>query len=211
VQKPTVATFTDEDCKINSWEIRGTESIVNSFRCYYDRKIVTSDLTKLTAEGNFSEYAGAINWYNGANSVATALSSLSTTMYGTRTNANSRYDWIGRQADAEILARYLLSISGFPFWFVELEVPFQKYSTLEITQVVEILHPDLPAHFGTASKADPAQYNGTPVDLTRGQYLKRAQRVRTQIESKAIDMSADGFPVLRLLVRVLDNYPKDPT
>lgn len=211
VNSTVAAVLSDEDCEILSVELRGSTTIVNRFIAYYNKQLRFADVTKITAEGSFAQYGGTLNWYNGANVLATALTSISDSVYGRRQNASPRFDFIGDSQSAEVAARYILSTYAKPHVFAECIVPFQKYQTLDLLQVVEIVHPDLPAYFGTASNADLPSYSGTSVEITTGNYYKRANRYRAQIEGRQIEANVKGFPLLRLTLRILDNYPTDMT
>jgi hypothetical protein len=207
----SVYQFSDENSRVTDIEFSGTETIVNALQFYYDRKISTADIAKITAEGSFAEFAGALNWYSGANAIATALASESKAVFGTRFNGTARMDWIPNTTSAEILARYMLGTFGRPFTFVTVEAPLRAIKDLQLLQVVDILDPEFPAYFGSSASADGLHYAATPIEISEGSYLKRAVSVRAQIEAREVSASDRGIPMMRLRCRVLDNYPKDPT
>lgn len=201
-------TITDEDCELLSIEQRGTESIVNHVRMYYDNRVRNSDLSKITAEGNFSQYAATLDWYNGANDTADLLAEESATVYGDRLNKEFGFKFVQSSGSAEVIANYFLSTFAKPHWYVEFTTELFKYKDIELLDVVELLHPAIPAFFGTSPNARYPEYNGTAVDIVSGHYWKRARRVRVQIEARQLDLR---FPKIRFAGRILDNYPNDPT
>lgn len=202
--------ITDEDCEILNIEERGIETIVNRFTFYYDRRFRDVDFTTGSAQGEFKNYAGTLDWYASKNYLTEHYSSVSASIFGTKPAAAASFDFIADSASATRLAEFIAARAGFPYRYVELEVPFFKYRTLELLNIVEILHPALPAFYGTSAKARLPTYDGEEVDLIGGHYWKRAQRYRAQIESKEIVFNPGGISMLRLGCRLLTNS-KDPT
>lgn len=206
------ATITDEDSKVTKIEERGTETIVNRVQFAYGKTLLNIDLNALTANGSTANYASNLDWRNGTSALVTDYTSGSDTLYGKRYLANTFYDFIQSSTSAEHFAEYLVSNFNRPSVYVELRVPLQKYRTLEIFDVVEILHPDLPAYFGSSSDPKVVHYLGADADVLKGFPLKRATRYRAQIEGRTIDYNlSSGIPELVLITRLLLNYPKDPT
>ena len=107
--------------------------------------------------------------------------------------------------------RFFASVYAHPHNFVRFEVPLFKYSTLDILDVINLVHPDLPAFHGTSSNAKNPTYGTDDVPVNVGNYWKRAKSYRAIIEGKQIDMDRDDFPTLLVTARILNNYPKDPT
>lgn len=204
------ATLTDEDSEIITIEYRGTETIVNHARVYFNNKLKEADITKISAEGNFSQFASFLDWYNGSNLLATSLAANSAATFGDRPNRDEAFPWIADTTSAESMAQFMLGVFAFPHVFVELECPLWKYRTLEIMDVINIIHPALPAYFGTSPAAKLPTYDGQEVDIIQGHYWKRAQPYRAQIEARQIDFNVDGYPLLRLTARLLTNTG-DPT
>lgn len=206
-----VATITDEDAEITSIEQRGTESIVNRVQAYYDKSILNLSVGNALTNGALAIYGGMVNWYYGANSNATSYTQRSESIYGKRYLNTTSWDWINDATSAEHVAEYILASFAKPQIYVELRVPLQQYRTLEIMDVVEIAHPDLPSFYGTSADARNLHYQGSEADVLKGFPLKRTKRYRAQIEGRQIDYNFGEVPELKLSVRLLLNYPKDPT
>lgn len=207
----TSAVITDEEAKIISIDQRGVESIVNHIQGGIGRSLTSVDPNRWVLSGGAPDSTGIIYIYNGSPGAGATLCSLSTTTYGQRYLANAQFNFIGEVGSAATLAAAIVQKYAFPTVFVEIEVPFFKYSTLSLLDVVEVFHPDLPAYFGTSSDAHSPTYTGTEVDMRDNLYWKRAQRYRAQIESRTIDFNLGDFPTLTLVVRLLLNSPNDPT
>lgn len=206
-----VATITDEDAEISSIEQRGTESLVNRVQAYYDKSILNLSVENVLTNGALAIYGGMANWYSGANTNATSYTQRSESIYGKRYLNTTSWDWINDATSAEHVAEYILASFAKPQIYVELRVPLQQYRTLEIMDVVEIAHPDLPSFYGTSADARNMHYQGSEADVLKGFPLKRTKRYRAQIEGRQIDYNFGEVPELKLSVRLLLNYPKDPT
>lgn len=203
--------LTDENSRILNWTQRGVETIVNNinFRYYKAARDLGSSLNSIS--GDQAWYGLALKKDYTTDAESESLARLSTLIYGNRTHKITGYDLLQMSKSAGIIARFLMATFAYPHVFTEIAVPFFENRTLELFDIVEILHPDLPGYFGTATKSQSVEYDGTEVDLLNGLYLKRAQRYRGQIEGKQIDYSSGRAPQLILSCRVLTNYPNDPT
>lgn len=210
---PTVR-LCQEDTVILSVDQRGVETIINRLGLLYDKRVKNLDLIGERTQDGRTDYAGYLNWRYDTNSLTTTLSTRSQSLYGDRVLSNPGHDWAADSATAEELAKYYLSVFAFPSVYVSVEVPYLKYSTLDIMDVIYIVSPDLPSYFGTASSAPLPTYGTTSlseVDLLQGNYLVRANEYRAQIEGKEFILGETDYPRLRLDLKLLLNYPADPT
>ena len=91
------------------------------------------------------------------------------------------------------------------------QLPLVDYYAVDLMDIVTLVHPDLPAHFGTSSNAKLPTVSGEDEEITLGHYFKRAKPYRVQIESRTINFNLDSFPTVTFEARLLDNYPNDPT
>jgi len=206
----SVATISDEDARVRGVQISGTETIINRAFFVYNKSLVTFDPIRAANNELLKNYTGTQNWYNGLNAYVTDLTSTSETLYGVRPVGNVAYDWLKDSASASIIADYLLRTYQHPHIFVDFEVPYFKYSTVDMLQIVNIVHPDLPSYFGTSANATLPYYLGSAVDVLEGRYWKRAKEYRAQVEGREIFFDRDNIPKLRLVARLLVNS-NDPT
>jgi hypothetical protein len=206
----TAAIITDEEANILSIEQRGVETIVNNVQGSYGWSLTTVDPNRWLIAGA-SDRLGTMLMYNDLSGVGTMLCAASIASYGQRYLSDNQFDFIGDATSATNLARCIIARYAVPTVYVILDVPFFKYSTLSLLDVIEIVHPDLPAYFGTSSDAHNPTYTGTEVDMRDNLYWKRAQRYRAQIESRVMNFNLGGFPTLRIEARLLLNSPNDPT
>lgn len=211
----SVATISDEDSTLTSVRQIGAESVVNRAVINYLKDSRNSDVVTAAAQGRIAGY-DYVNILDGASTTAAAYglnSSTSINLFGRRELADIYFDWISANQTnyADSMAQFYLRVYPFPFVYAELEVPMFKYRTLEIFDVIEIVHPGLPSYFGSTSNARLPYYSGAVTDLCAGQYWKRGKRYRAQIEGKTLNYNLSGFPTIKLNCRLLLNTGIDPT
>lgn len=210
---PTVR-LSQEDTVVLGVDQRGPETIINRLGLLYDKRVRDTDIVGIRTQDGRTDYAGYLNWRYSTNALTTTLSTRSQSLYGDRVLSGPEHEWAADSATAEELAKYYLSVFAFPSVYVSVEVPYLKYSTLEIMDVILIVTPELPGYFGTASSAPLPTY-GTgsqdEVDLLLGNYLVRANEYRAQIEGKEFILGETDYPRLKLDLKLLLNYPADPT
>jgi hypothetical protein len=211
--RTTVTTITDEDAKLLSVKALGAETIINRVAMNYWKDITFDDL--LGAAGKrVDSYKYSTIYDIATSTLAATLSTTSVNLFGRNELAEENFNFISNNQTtyAQSVAEYFLRTFAFPFVYVELEVPLFKYKTLiEMLDVIEIVHPGLPAYFGSDSNADFPYYSGAVTELTSGQYWKRGKRYRAQIEGKVLNYNLGQFPTMRLSARLLLNTGADPT
>ena len=152
-----------------------------------------------------------MDWDKDSNAWTVLISTLSESLYGRRELNDRVFDLINDDDSASAVGKYLLSIFRDPQWYVTFRVPFFKYNSLDLFDVVELIDPEMPAHFGTSSAAKPWTYGGSDMDINLAHYWKRAKRYRVQLEGKEVLWSIGQFPTLKLTARILPNNGIDPT
>lgn len=210
---PTVR-LSQEDTQIISLERKGTETIINRLTLLYDKRVKDTQLVGVRTQDGQTDFAGVIDWRYTTSALTTALSTNSRSLYGDRVLDAPEHPWIGDSTTAEEMAKYYLGVFAYPLAYATVEVPYLKYSAIEIMDVIYIVHPDLPSYFGTSSNAALPTYGTTTlteVDLIQGNYWVRAQEIRAQVEGKEIIIGDSDYPRLRLNLKLLLNYPADPT
>ena len=210
---PTVR-LSQEDTQIISLERKGTETIINRLTLLYDKRVKDTQLVGVRTQDGQTDFAGVIDWRYTTSALTTALSTNSRSLYGDRVLDAPEHPWIGDSTTAEEIAKYYLGVFAYPLAYATVEVPYLKYSAIEIMDVIYIVHPDLPSYFGTSSNAALPTYGTTTlteVDLIQGNYWVRAQEIRAQVEGKEIIIGDSDYPRLRLNLKLLLNYPADPT
>jgi len=204
------ATITDEDTLGDiSVTFAGVETVVNRVSFAYKKTLRYSNITDRIATQN-RQYTYTLNWNKNISSYVAFLVGNSEDLYGARVLKDSKYDFVPNTGSAECLAKFILNTYKNPSVFVEFEVPFFKYSTIDLLDVVTLVHPGLPAYFGTSQNASLPTYTGIPVDLLMGDYLKRAKPYRAQIEGREVTFDSNSIAKIRFTARLLLN-PNDPT
>lgn len=210
VTNASQATLTDEDSRLLTIDERGPETIVNEIELYYDKRLSAIDLISLTSTGVVQGYAGVESFLYSASGDAGQLIANSHSLYGRRPLGNAILSFGGAES-ARTLRDYLTRSYPRPQVYVTLEAPAYLYRSLKIMNVIDLLHPDLPAFFGSSASARYPHFEGTDIDLVGGRYWKRSQRYRAQIESRSFRAGKDGYPLVKLECRLLLNSPLDPT
>ncbi len=124
----------------------------------------------------------------------------------------NEFDLLGDSSSVEGILSFYFAFYGLPSVFVSVEVPLERYYTLELLDVIEIQHPMLPSFYGSSSY-NQNSYNdaGDPIDWKNGIYNPRAETYRAIIESRTFSLGRGQAPKLKLNLRLLLNSPKDPT
>lgn len=203
-------TLTDEDTRVLQIDQRGVETIVNRVTMYYDQRLENIDLTRGSADGQYRNYGGTIDYYNGGSAIMTLMTADSVSMFGTRPLADATFNFIGDAVSAEVIGERFPAVFAMPHRFATTESPFFKYSTVDVLSVITLLHPDMPAYLGTSSAPHLPYYSGADQTLTDVYYWKRAQPYRAQVEAREIIFDVESFPRIRLTTRLLESA-SDPT
>lgn len=201
----------DESARVLQVNQFGSETIINRVQMYYARRIIPVDFVTGSDQGQFKAYAATLDWDSTTSALTTEYSEVSEAVYGKRYLNQSTFDWLGDTTSAEHVAEYYLASFAHPKVQVVLEVPWAKYSSLALLDVIEIVHPDLPSFYGTASQGNFPVYSWTQVHITRDYYLKRATRYRALIEGLELNLNNKLYPTIKLTCKLLLNYGKDPT
>lgn len=211
-ERPTAARIDESDgARILSINKESAAYVINKIIAYYDRRLTTSDLITGTAEAEFRNYAGSMTLSTANDALVDLYSRESVSSYGTRELSQNTFNYLSDTDSMRHVLESFLTQWGEPPVFVDVEAPFFKFRALELLDVVEILHPDLPSYFGTSEDALLPTYNGAQIDVVDGQPWRRAKNYRAIIEAIGINWTFTEVPTLRLTTRLLLNSPKDPT
>lgn len=203
----TEASFTldDSDMIVDSWEILGTETVINAVEMYYGETL--RPLTTFTGntQGKFRAFGSRLFWTYTTNAETTAISGAPYTCFGERFNGDSTYGWIKDQASAENMARFLIRHYREPHIYVDVTVPYQHYKAVKLMDVGNVISTKLPAFFGTTPNATLPSYAGETSVLSDGFQFVRANIYRAIVQGRRIAFNSAGAPMIRLTLRVLSN------
>ena len=203
VTQTSAATITDEDSFIISVREDPIDATcINDIEMYYTKKLITADIVSGTSEGTLTQYVSRY--------LMSDPNTDSGTLFGKRVLQTNTFDFINEATTAQNIASTIINKWAMPQVYVTAEVPLSKYSNLDILDVVEILHPDLPAFFGTSYNAKLPSYDGGVI-AQGGMYEKRAKRYRAQIEARQIVYRKEHPALMQIVCRLLLNAPYDPT
>lgn len=209
----SVATIYQEDIIALSLSIGAVDTVINDIRAYYSKGFTnTTFRSGLGQASEYSDYAGTLEWTTESGEAYPALvSTQSRDLFGKRELKEVTFDWITDSTSMESVAKYFLSVFALPEVNVEISVPLQKYSTIELLDVININTAQFPAYYGAYPIARAATYDGDPVELNSGLVVPRLNSWRAQVESKTIRFNPNSAPTLNITARLLINYPTDPT
>lgn len=114
-----------------------------------------------------------------------------------------------------VVAEYYLTRFAKPAVYASFVVPWHRYNTLRMFDVINFQHPEFPAFYGTDPEpALPSVDTGSAVQRTDpalGYEFTRAETYRGLIEGISYVMNMEHAPAIKLTVLVLLNQPWDPT
>jgi hypothetical protein len=118
--------------------------------------------------------------------------------------------------DGSILGEYFIARYGLPLVRCSFLVPYSRYKSLRLFQVVTFTSPNFPAYYGVEADARDGWVNtGSTVEVVDdadfGYETVRAQTYRGLIEGISKIGAMEHSPMIKLEVLVLLNYPHDPT
>lgn len=207
-------TIPAQDLNPLAWEEADSSSVVNYVTLKYGKtplnvKQLTSEVTESGENWN-----GALEWEPTDGGLASYVSQISRDLYGVKQAEQTEADLISSDTAANTLAEYLASAYAKPTAYASFEVSYSTYKALKMFDVINFAHPEFPAHFGTAGESFEAVSTGATAsaNLWEGHRHFRAQTYRGLIEGRWLALPIEGgAPRIRLRVRVLNNYPTDPT
>lgn len=178
-------------------------SIINRALIVFDQRIISQGVDNLIGDGSFRTYGQSLRASLDASHEWSEYIGRSETLYGARELANNRFNWIANQRSARYIARYLFAAyARYPVMMVDFEVPFEPFSNIDVFQVWELVHPDLPSFFGTSYGVRQETYQGGLVSKG-GEEEFRAKSYRIFIESKKLQFGRDEAPSVRIKARIL--------
>jgi len=123
-------------------------------------------------------------------------------IFGIKELRNNRFLFAKTAAHVqEVVEDYALVYGRQPIQLVTFDVPFLKYSNMEVFQVWELVSSRMPGFYGTSSDAYSPTYGGAVV--TTGKFTEtRAEEYRVKIESKKLFLNENSMPTLRIVARV---------
>lgn len=201
-----------DDIQPIAWTLTTQDSIVNRVNLSYGvTNIEIADFRNQVQKKNFT---GNLDRTVPTRGDAQILTTNSFGAYGKRQLEISEASYIGDASSAATMVDYYFIRYAQPLSLAEIEVPYHKYSTLKLLQIVEFAHPAFPKYSGAVSRHEEPPQDDSTVErafLKAGHKWRGAKPYRGQIERWSVTKPEGGPPRLRLLLRVLPHYPIDPT
>lgn len=206
------ATIGPEDIIPISWQEADASSVINSVTINYAKSPIDIDITRNIGAAQTFNFNSTISWNKDTKGDTTSWSTNSQSLYDLRHLDVTNTDYIGSDQSAQTLAESYLTQRAYPETHAVFIVPYTEYKDLQIFDVIKFSHPAFPAFYGTDSEdSEPVDDDTTTgrANIKEGHHLYRAKTYRGLIEGRYINLT--GAPTIRLIVKVLRNYPKDPT
>lgn len=220
-----------EDIIPTSWDARDESTVVNDIDIFCDKRFAVR-------EG--SEGYGLSISYSAIGSIAFDERTLdSIAIYGNKPLVDGKFSVYGYGTETafndqgtplgtvglpgylgggypDFLADYYITRFSKSLVYCSFAVPYHRYKTIKMFDVVTFTHPDFPAFWGTDPEPrDPPVDTGTSVvpvpNANKGHELIRAQTYRGFVEGVSYVLAMEHAPVIRLTVQVLLNQGFDPT
>lgn len=204
--------FTDENSSVISWKRLDSGSIVNQVKISYAKSLINAAANDLGAGGNSFNFGALLDWTVTSYPLINMLVEDSQAIYGKKPPSETELNLVNDSTSAETYGYSLLRQFDHPHTLAQISVDFWKNRDLELMQIIELVNPKMPGYLGTSSKARLPTYDGNDVQVSRGDYWKRATRYRCQIISREISWGRSSLPSLVFGLRVITPYHlNDPT
>lgn len=199
--------YTDNELALIDENGTDVSSIVNRVRLFYDKRLRTVDLVTGSAEGTFRSYAGFYDWDEANGGIEQSISEESEDKFGSRPLADTAMNLISDDDSAAIMARYFATDGAEPRRIVTIEGPYFTLNSLEVMEVIDINHVDLPSFYGTSAQPKQPTYSESEAQFGENWDLRRAKTYRAQILS--LEPNLRGYPTIKMKCRLITN-PQDP-
>lgn len=186
------AIFTDEIISNVSFRRLDRSSIVNRVKINYDKSLINYNITAALQDGSASYYSSTIDAGARSGGAYTALSGVSTQIYGEKFLDNINLTFIADDDSARNMAEYYLRNFDHPQSIAKFNAPYWSVKGLELMDLVEIVSVELPSYYGTSYQASTPVYLGANVDIQNAEHQVRATRYSGYVISKAFDYSENG-------------------
>lgn len=192
------------------WQQRDSSTVIN-------KAVITSGRNPLYAIDTGSEkipvgYENSTTYSYATSPYFAALTRESRVMFGEKELSDGLLNAYGVDS---VVAEYYLTRFGKPLVYASFVVPWHRYKTLRMFDVINFQHPEFPAFYGTDPEPPlPSVNTGFAierVDPANGSEFVRAQTYRGLIEGISYVLAMEHAPAIKLTVLVLLNQPWDPT
>lgn len=208
------ATFDPADIQPVAWSAGDPTTVINDARIGYNRTFANLDVARNVATDQPDNFKATVHWSPTDKDECAAIVGESEDLYGKREHEDIETSFIYDSGSADALAESIVARFAKPTTLCSFYAPYHKYSAVKQFDVVSFSHPEFPAFYGTDAEAkEPVEEGADAGDanLKDGRDWYRAQTYRGQVEARYIELPFMGAPRLRFVVRVLNNYPGDPT
>lgn len=221
-----------------NYQVRSDASIINKI-------LITAEksYTVKAAFGDGEGYVMSIDYSSPEYVYVQEITEQSRSLYGSKDLEESTYDVFGFNninavglpgyltggpSDSQVtsgndvlysvdfLADYYLSTYALPLTYVSFVIPYSRYSSIKMFDIITFQHSEFPAFYGTEPKAragvvdDGVEITQVP-DANFGHEFVRAKTYRGIVEAISYVLAMEHSPAIRLTVRVLLNQRYDPT
>jgi hypothetical protein len=206
-----VATIRADLMIPEAWETLDITSVTNKMRVRYYKDALKAAKAANLLTGETSNYLSTLSADRSTAGKLGLLATESFNCYGEREAADQELEIC---LNADVVAEQRFATGAHPTEYATFQVPYQDYKALKMFDVIHFGHPAYPAFHG--SNADCRELvETTSMELanTKEGYPHMSfEPYRGLIEARWLVLPLIGSqPMLRFRVRVLNNYPGDPT
>lgn len=206
------ATISQEQCQLGEFRSLDLSYVVNEANIGYSKSLEFFDTQRAVITKQQDDFTATLKITN-SDSKASVLLGQSVALYGTRELKDVKFYLISDSTSASNVIYSLFGTFASPPKYVDIILPVHltdNFISIQPLAIIELIHPSLPAYFGTSYNAKLPYYDGATVDAGQGYQLTRSNKYRLQIEDRFINFSTGQTPTLRWTCRVLENAG-DPT
>lgn len=206
-----------------SWRQAGIETVINRIKINTKQTYLygAKSFENATSEGRTDfgyQYSTDFNAIDMA--AVEVITRRSRLLFGDRAGEEVNYRFLpvastfsstylgGSTAEGSILAEYALAKGIEPAIYTTFVLPYHRYKTLEMFDVITFAHPDFPSFYGSNSEGEEPVYEDSSTGRTNlidGYEWVRAETYRGQVEEISILLPLDHAPALKVTVRLITN------
>lgn len=206
-------TLTQEVCQVTDVFANDLTYVINKItaKYYATGRSNFNYLLNPNPGASVAPYSAISRRYNGASALDTALTGNSQTLFGPRVLEEDEFPLIQASNTMQVMGNHFLTVYNKPAWYATVICPYVAFKDLRLLDVVRISHPDIPVFEGGSPNSLSPNINGQPVDVSLGFVHTKTQTHRAIIEARRIVYDDDKGLSLEFRLRLLLNYPADPT
>jgi hypothetical protein len=201
-----------QDLEPLDYSIGDVSTLINKVSVAYGKN--DQDLKLERNRKSKTNYNGTLNQWAPIPGVFQKNTTNSRSLYGQREFAVTESEYIGDSATAETVAEANFIRYSKPLCQASFLLPYAKYKTLKLLDVILFWHPAYPNFFRSNTHGQEPCDTGSGANRTGmkcNRYYIEGNLIRAQVEGRYVVKQKGQAPRLRIVTRVLQSFPEDPT